>query len=141
MPFVIALLACIHLIALQEAGSGNPTGLSGEIDKVPFHPYYTYKDLVGFLIFLVVFIAFVSFNPTYLLHSDHFIPANPLVTPTHIVPEIYFLAFYAVLRSIPNKLIGVMAMVGAILILLILPFVETSRIRGLRFRPLGKIFF
>jgi len=141
LPFVIAFLVIIHFIALQEAGSGNPTGLSGEVDKIPFHPYYIYKDIVGFVVFLVFFVIFVSYNPTFLLHSDHFIPANSLSTPTHIVPEIYFLAFYAVLRSIPNKLLGVLAMIGAILILLILPLVETSRIRGLRFRPIGKFFY
>ena len=141
LPFIIAILAIVHIIALSEAGSGNPTGISGEVDRIPFHPYYTYKDLVGFTVFLLALMTIVSFNPLFLLHSDHFIPANPLVTPSHIEPESYFLAFYAILRSIPNKLFGVIAMVSAILILLIMPIMETSRIRGLRFRPIAKFFY
>jgi len=125
----------------MESGSGNPTGLSGTVDRIPFHPYYTYKDVVGFLVVLMILIGIVTFNPTYLLHNDHFSIANPLVTPIHIQPEFYYLALYAILRSIENKLIGVIAMIGAILILLILPLVDTSEVRGLRFRPISKGFY
>lgn len=141
LPFIIAALVLVHLMALHEHGSNNPTGLGSNTDKVTFHPYFTYKDLFGFIIFLVIFCYFVFFNPNYLGHPDNYIPANPLVTPSHIVPEWYFLPFYAILRSIPNKLGGVLAMVGAILILLILPFVHISDIRSATFRPLFKIFF
>jgi len=141
LPFILAALACVHLMALHEHGSTNPLGINSNVDKVPFHPYFTYKDLFYFFVFLVFFSLFVFFAPNLLGHSDNYIPANPLVTPPHIVPEWYFLPFYAILRSIPSKLGGVIAMVGAILILLILPFVHTSQIRSSSFRPIQKKLF
>jgi ubiquinol-cytochrome c reductase cytochrome b subunit len=141
LPFIIAALVVIHLIALHEHGSNNPLGINSNIDKIPFHPYYTYKDLFGFFIFFIFFSFFIYFSPNLLGHPDNYIPANPLVTPAHIVPEWYFLPFYAILRSIPNKLGGVIAMIGAILLLLLLPFIHTSKIRSSSFRPIQKIFF
>jgi len=141
LPFIIAALAIIHLMALHEHGSNNPLGINSNVDKVPFHPYFTYKDLFGFIIFLLFFSIFLFFNPNLLGHPDNYIPANPLVTPAHIVPEWYFLPFYAILRSIPNKLGGVIAMVSAILILLLLPLLHISYIRSSSFRPLQKILF
>jgi len=141
LPFVLMALSIIHLMALHEHGSNNPLGINSNVDKVPFHPYFTYKDLFGFFIFLIIFISLVFFYPDLLGHADNYIPANPLVTPPHIVPEWYFLPFYAILRSIPNKLGGVIAMVGAILILLILPYVHISNTRSSSFRPFNKILF
>ena len=141
LPFILAAFVCVHLMALHENGSNNPLGIGSNMDKVPFHPYFTYKDLYGFFIFLIFFSFFVYFNPNVLGHSDNYIPANPLVTPSHIVPEWYFLPFYAILRSIPNKLGGVLAMIGAILILLLLPLLHTNHIRSSSFRPLQKKLF
>ena len=141
LPFVLAALIVVHFIGLHEHASNNPLGVGSNIDKVPFHPYFTYKDLVAWIIFLMFFAYFVFFNPNVLGHPDNYIPANPLVTPAHIVPEWYFLPFYAILRSIPNKLGGVIAMVGAILVLLVLPFVHTSYIRSSSFRPIQKKIF
>lgn len=141
LPFVLAGLIAVHFIALHENGSNNPLGISSNVDKLPFHPYYTYKDLVGVLIFLLIFFGFVFYEPNLLGHPDNYIPANPLVTPQSIVPEWYFLPFYAILRAIPSKLGGVLAMFLAILILFILPFVETSKVRGNGFRPIMKIFY
>ena len=108
---------------------------------MPFHPYFVYKDGFGFIIFLIGLCVLVYFAPNLLGHADNYIPANPLVTPPHIVPEWYFLPFYAILRSIPNKLGGVIAMVGAILILLLLPFLHTSEVRSSAFRPIQKKIF
>lgn len=141
LPFVLAALIAIHFIALHEHGSNNPLGISSNVDKLPFHPYYTYKDLVGVLVFFLIFFGFVFYQPNLMGHPDNYIPANPLVTPQSIVPEWYFLPFYAILRAIPSKLGGVLAMFLAILILFILPFVETSKVRGNGFRPIMKIFF
>lgn len=141
LPFVIAALALVHLIALHEHGSNNPLGIEANIDKIPFHPYLSIKDLYGFLVFAIFFSFFIYFNPNLLGHPDNYIPGNPLVTPAHIVPEWYFLPFYAILRSIPDKLGGVIAMVLAILILLVLPWLHTSRIRSTAFRPIYKKFF
>ena len=141
LPFLIAAFVVIHFIALHQHASNNPLGISSNIDKVPFHPYFTYKDIFGFFLFGVFFAYFVYFDPNVLGHPDNYIPANPLVTPAHIVPEWYFLPFYAILRSIPSKLGGVIAMVGAILILLVLPFVHTSEIRSSSFRPIAKKLF
>lgn len=141
LPFVLAALIVVHFIGLHEHASNNPLGVGSNIDKVPFHPYFTYKDIVAWIIFLMVFSYFVFFNPNVLGHPDNYIPANPLVTPAHIVPEWYFLPFYAILRSIPDKLGGVIAMVGAILILLVLPFVHTSYVRSSSFRPIQKKIF
>jgi len=141
LPFALAGLAVVHLIALHENGSNNPLGVDGNIDKVPFHPYYSIKDLFGYAMFAIFFAFFVFFAPNVLGHSDNYIPANPLVTPAHIVPEWYFLFAYAILRSIPDKLLGVIALFSSLLVLLTLPHVHTSNIRSLQFRPLGKIFF
>lgn len=141
LPFILAALSIIHLMALHEHGSNNPLGIGSNMDKVPFHPYFTYKDLYGFFIFLIFFAFFIYFSPNVLGHSDNYIPANPLVTPPHIVPEWYFLPFYAILRSIPSKLGGVIAMIGAILILLLLPILHTSQIRSSSFRPFQKKLF
>ena len=141
LPFLIAALVAVHFIALHQHASNNPLGISSNIDKIPFHPYFTYKDVFGFFLFGIFFAYFVYFDPNVLGHPDNYIPANPLVTPAHIVPEWYFLPFYAILRSIPSKLGGVIAMVGAILILLVLPFVHTSEVRSSSFRPIAKKLF
>ena len=141
LPFLILALVFVHLIALHQHASNNPLGISSNIDKVPFHPYFTYKDIFGFFLFGIFFAYFVYFDPNVLGHPDNYIPANPLVTPAHIVPEWYFLPFYAILRSIPSKLGGVIAMIGAILILLVLPFVHTSEVRSSSVRPIAKKIF
>lgn len=141
LPFVLAGLVLVHLIALHINGSNNPLGIAGDIDKVPFHPYYSIKDLFGFSIFAIVFSCFIYFAPNLLGHADNYIPANPLVTPPHIQPEFYFLFAYTILRSIPNKLLGVLALFGSLLILLVMPYTHTSFIRSCQFRPLQKIFF
>ena len=136
LPFVIAGLVFVHLSLLHTAGSNNPLGINKNIDTVSFYPYFYVKDLLAFFVLLTFFSFFVFFFPNYLGHADNYIPANPLVTPAHIVPEWYFLPFYAILRSIPDKLGGVVAMVAAILILLLLPVINTSEIRSSKFRPL-----
>jgi len=141
LPFVLAALVIIHIIFLHLHGSNNPLGISSNMDKLPLHPYYSYKDYFGFAIFGILFSFVVFFYPNVLGHSDNYIEANPLVTPEHIVPEWYLLPFYAILRSIPSKLGGVVAMLGAILILLVLPFFHISLIRSASFRPLWKILF
>lgn len=141
LPFVISAFVILHFMALHINGSNNPYGFSSNSDKIPFHSYYTFKDLVGFFFFLFFFAIFVFYFPNLLGHSDNYIQANPMVTPMSIVPEIYFLPFYAILRAIPDKLGGVIAMIGSILILLILPFFHTSRIRTTTFRPFHKFFF
>ena len=141
LPFVIAGLAIVHLIALHEHGSNNPLGVDGNIDKIPFHPYYSIKDLFGYFIFAIFFSSFVYFAPNLLGHSDNYIPANPMVTPAHIQPEWYFLFAYAILRSIPDKLLGVIALFASLLVLLALPHVHLANIRSMQFRPLAKIFF
>lgn len=140
-PFVIAALAVMHMIALHENGSGNPVGVTGNIDRISMHPYYTFKDLITIFLFIIVLSYFVFYTPNALGHSDNYIMANPMQTPPSIVPEWYLLPFYAILRSIPNKLFGVVAMIASILILLIIPLVDLSRLRGLQFRPLGKLAF
>nr|YP_010933660.1 cytochrome b [Ptychadena nana]WKT10364.1 cytochrome b [Ptychadena nana]WKT10377.1 cytochrome b [Ptychadena nana]WKT10390.1 cytochrome b [Ptychadena nana]WKT10403.1 cytochrome b [Ptychadena nana]WKT10416.1 cytochrome b [Ptychadena nana] len=141
LPFAIAGATIIHLLFLHQTGSSNPTGLNSNLDKVPFHAYYTYKDLFGFAIMLGALATLSTFAPNLLGDPDNFIPANPLVTPPHIKPEWYFLFAYAILRSIPNKLGGVLALLLAILVLLIVPITHMSKQRGLMFRPLAKIFF
>lgn len=138
LPFVLAALAYIHLIALHENGSNNPMGVNTDYDKLPFHPYFIVKDLLGVILFAIFFASFVFFAPNWLGHSDNYIPANPLVTPAHIVPEWYFLFAYAILRSIPNKLAGVIALFLSLLVLLVLPFIHTSKFTTLSFRPIGK---
>nr|YP_009700429.1 cytochrome b [Xenopus gilli]QEQ13500.1 cytochrome b [Xenopus gilli] len=141
LPFIIAGASILHLLFLHETGSTNPTGLNSDPDKVPFHPYFSYKDLLGFLIMLTALTLLAMFSPNLLGDPDNFIPANPLVTPPHIKPEWYFLFAYAILRSIPNKLGGVLALVFSILILALVPFLHTSKQRSLMFRPLTQIMF
>ncbi|AOW08013.1 apocytochrome b (mitochondrion) [Yarrowia lipolytica] len=141
MPFVLAVFALLHLIALHTAGSSNPLGITSNVDKLSMHPYYSFKDLITVFAFLLMFTLFVFFSPDKLGHPDNYIPANPMVTPASIVPEWYLLPFYAILRAIPDKLGGVIAMVAAILILLILPIVDRSIIRGNAFKPISKLLF
>lgn len=142
-PFLITGVVLLHIWALHVPGNNNPAGISvkSEQDTVPFHPYYTVKDAFGLVVFIILFSYFIFFAPNALGHSDNYIPANPLVTPAHIVPEWYFLPFYAILRAIPDKLGGVMAMVGAIAVLFVLPWLDTSRVRSARYRPLFRQFF
>ena len=141
LPFILAALVGLHLLALHENGSNNPLGYASNVDKIRFHPYYTYKDLVGFVGFILVLMLFLFYSPNALGHSDNYIQANRLVTPAHISPEFYFLPYYTILRAIPSKIGGVLAMVGAILIMLILPIVDSSRIRGFRFRPIMRVIY
>ena len=143
LPFVILGVVGLHLIALHQHGSNNPLGIDrkGPQDSIPFHPYYTIKDLFGVSVFLVIFAAFVFYWPNLLGDPQNYIQANPLQTPPEIVPEWYFLPFYAILRSIPSKLTGVCAMFGSILILFILPWLDTSRVRSAVFRPIYKWVF
>jgi ubiquinol-cytochrome c reductase cytochrome b subunit len=141
MPFVIAGVTLAHLSLLHTTGSNNPLGINTNIDTIPFYPYFYVKDLFSFLLLVAFFSFFVFFYPNALGHSDNYIPANPLVTPAHIVPEWYFLPFYAILRSIPDKLGGVAAMGGAILILLLLPIINTSEIRSSKFRPIFSVAY
>nr|YP_008475244.1 apocytochrome b [Candida blackwelliae]AGS44562.1 apocytochrome b [Candida blackwelliae] len=141
LPFILAALVCMHLMALHVNGSSNPIGITGNVDRIPMHNYFIFKDLVTVFIFLLIFSLFVFFSPNTLGHADNYIPGNPLVTPPSIVPEWYLLPFYAILRSIPDKLGGVIAMFGAILILLSLPFTDRSIVRGNAFKPLSKFFF
>ena len=143
MPFLIAGVVVLHIIALHRFGSNNPLGIdvSGKQDTIPFHPYYTSKDLFGLVVFLTIFASAVFFYPNYLGHPDNYIPANPLQTPAHIVPEWYFLPFYAILRAIPDKLGGVLFMFGAIAVLFVLPWLDKSPVRSGRFRPIFKVFF
>ena len=143
LPFVIVGVVILHLIALHRFGSNNPIGIDvkGKQDTIPFHPYYTIKDLFGLGIFLTLFAAAVFFFPNFMGHPDNYIPANPMVTPPHIVPEWYFLPFYAILRAVPDKLGGVLFMFGAIFVLFILPWLDRQPIRSSNFRPLYKMFF
>jgi ubiquinol-cytochrome c reductase cytochrome b subunit len=141
LPFVITGLVLVHLSLLHTVGSNNPLGINKNVDSVSFYPYFYVKDLLAFFGLIALFSFFVFFFPNALGHADNYIPANPLVTPAHIVPEWYFLPFYAILRSIPDKLGGVVAMVAAILILLLLPVINTSEIRSSKFRPLYGIAY
>ena len=141
MPFLIAGVTVVHLSLLHREGSNNPIGVNTNVETIPFYPYFYVKDLLSFLILIAIFSFFLFFFPNILGHSDNYIPANPLVTPPHIVPEWYFLPFYAILRSIPNKLGGVIAMISAIIALMFLPFINTSEIRSSKFRPIFSIFF
>nr|UEK24784.1 cytochrome b [Neoephemera projecta] len=141
LPFMIMGVTMVHLLFLHQTGSNNPLGLNSNVDKIPFHPYFSFKDMVGFII-LMTLLSLLSLLQPYLLGDpDNFIPANPLVTPIHIQPEWYFLFAYAILRSIPNKLGGVIALVLSIAILFILPFTNTSKFRGLEFYPLNQSLF
>nr|YP_002122390.1 apocytochrome b [Candida neerlandica]ABX89451.1 apocytochrome b [Candida neerlandica] len=141
LPFILSALVCMHLMALHVNGSSNPLGITGNIDRLPMHPYFIFKDLVTVFVFILIFSLFVFYSPNSLGHSDNYIPGNPMVTPPSIVPEWYLLPFYAILRSIPDKLGGVLAMFGAILILLTLPFTDRSIIRGNSFKILSKLAF
>jgi ubiquinol-cytochrome c reductase cytochrome b subunit len=142
LPFILAALALMHLIALHDsAGSGNPLGLSANYDRLPFAPYFLFKDLITIFIFIIALSIFVFFMPNVLGDSENYVMANPMQTPPAIVPEWYLLPFYAILRSIPNKLLGVIAMFSAILCLLVMPYVDFGITRGLQFRPLSKIAF
>lgn len=141
MPFIILALVVLHIIALHEDGSNNPTGIDGNVDKVPFHPYHTIKDAYGIVVFSIMFAFFIFFAPNMLGHADNYIPANPLVTPAHIQPEWYFLFAYTILRSIPDKLLGVLGMGFAILVLLVLPFTHTSYLRSHKWRPIAKLLY
>jgi ubiquinol-cytochrome c reductase cytochrome b subunit len=139
LPFLLAALVVAHLITLHFHGSNNPNGVNSNGDRYAFHPYFVFKDLVTIFAFFLVLSVFVFFFPNALGHSDNYIPADPMVTPASIVPEWYLLPFYAILRSIPNKLLGVLAMFGSLLILLILPLTDLSRLRGSKFRPFYKL--
>ena len=142
LPFILAALALMHLIVLHErAGSGNPLGVTGNSDRLPFAPYFIFKDLITIFVFILVLSVLVFYMPNVLGDSENYVMANPMQTPPAIVPEWYLLPFYAILRSIPNKLLGVIAMFSAILILLVMPFSDLSRSRGIQFRPISKIVF
>nr|BAF76633.1 cytochrome b apoenzyme [Asymmetron lucayanum] len=141
LPFVIAGLAIVHLMFLHQTGANNPTGLVGDVDKVPFHTYFSYKDIVGFVVLLAGLVMVALFSPNLLTDPENYIPANPLVTPVHIQPEWYFLFAYAILRSIPNKLGGVVALAMSILVLFFLPMLHLSQQTSHNFRPLSQILF
>jgi len=142
LPFILAALELMHLIALHDsAGSGNPLGISGNYDRLPMAPYFLFKDLITIFLFIIVLSIFVFFMPNVLGDSENYVVANPMQTPPAIVPEWYLLPFYAILRSIPNKLLGVIAMFSAILIIMTMPFTDLGRSRGLQFRPLSKVTF
>nr|UZF97560.1 cytochrome b [Amplypterus panopus] len=141
LPFIIMMLTMIHLLFLHQTGSNNPLGLNSNLDKIPFHPFFTYKDLIGFIILITLLTMLTLINPYLLGDPDNFIPANPLVTPIHIQPEWYFLFAYAILRSIPNKLGGVIALVMSILILIILPLTFDKKMQGLQFYPINQMLF
>ncbi len=138
LPFVLTGVIFLHVVALHITGSNNPLGIEvkGPQDTLPFHPYYTIKDSVGMCVYLLVFACIVFFAPNYFGHVENYIPANPLVTPADIVPEWYFLPFYAILRSVPSKLFGVLLMFGAIAVLFVVPWLDTSPVRSARFRPI-----
>nr|Q9B1X4.1 RecName: Full=Cytochrome b; AltName: Full=Complex III subunit 3; AltName: Full=Complex III subunit III; AltName: Full=Cytochrome b-c1 complex subunit 3; AltName: Full=Ubiquinol-cytochrome-c reductase complex cytochrome b subunit [Pentalagus furnessi]AAS54916.1 cytochrome b [Pentalagus furnessi]BAB40220.1 cytochrome b [Pentalagus furnessi]BAB40221.1 cytochrome b [Pentalagus furnessi]BAB40222.1 cytochrome b [Pentalagus furnessi] len=141
LPFIITALVMIHLLFLHETGSNNPSGIPSDSDKIPFHPYYTTKDALGFFILFLLLLLLVLFSPDLLGDPDNYTPANPLSTPPHIKPEWYFLFAYAILRSIPNKLGGVLALVMSILVLAIIPFLHTSKQRSMTFRPISQALF
>ncbi|WPY00755.1 Cytochrome b [Candidatus Trichorickettsia mobilis] len=143
LPFIIVALVMLHLIALHRHGSNNPKGIDVKSDKdtIPFHPYYTVKDFFGFGIYFLIFAFFIFYQPNYLGHPDNYIPANPLVTPPHIVPEWYFLPFYAILRAVPSKLGGVLLMFSSIIILFFLPWLDRSKVRSANYRPMYRIAF
>ena len=141
LPFIIAGISIIHLLFLHQTGSNNPLGMNSNTDKIPFHPYFSFKDVFGFIVIIWGLIILVLTNPFLLGDTENFIPANPLVTPVHIQPEWYFLFAYAILRSIPNKLGGAVALVASIAILLILPFSQKRNLRGNQFYPVNQIIF
>nr|YP_004733470.1 cytochrome b [Garrulus glandarius]AEI26100.1 cytochrome b [Garrulus glandarius] len=141
LPFVIAGLTLVHLTFLHETGSNNPLGIPSDCDKIPFHPYYTIKDILGFMLMLTPLVALALFTPNLLGDPENFTPANPLATPPHIKPEWYFLFAYAILRSIPNKLGGVLALAASVLVLFLIPLLHVSKQRSMTFRPLSQILF
>nr|WCS40534.1 cytochrome b [Gilpinia sp.]WDY84704.1 cytochrome b [Gilpinia sp. 3 GYN-2022c] len=141
LPFMIMMMVIIHLMFLHQTGSSNPLGMNSNLDKVPFQPYFLLKDLIGFILLFFMFIYIILMNPNILGDPDNFIPANPMMTPPHIKPEWYFLFAYAILRSIPNKLGGVMLLLLSILILLIMPFYKMMNFKGLNFYPLNQLNF
>nr|ACR40470.1 cytochrome b [Astyanax mexicanus] len=141
LPFVIIAATLLHALFLHETGSNNPAGLNSDSDKITFHPYFSYKDLLGFMIMLTALTSLALFSPNLLGDPENFTPANPLVTPPHIKPEWYFLFAYAILRSIPNKLGGVLALLFSILVLMLVPLLHTSKQQGLTFRPLTQFLF
>nr|AGW15556.1 cytochrome b [Carpodacus rodopeplus] len=141
LPFVIVGLTLVHLTFLHETGSNNPTGVPSDCDKIPFHPYYTVKDILGFVLMISLLVSLALFSPNLLGDPENFTPANPLVTPPHIKPEWYFLFAYAILRSIPNKLGGVLALAASILVLFLMPLLHTSKLRSMTFRPISQILF
>ncbi len=143
LPFVIIAVVGLHLLALHQHGSNNPLGIDhrGPQDTIPFHPYYTIKDMFGLCVFLLFFSIFIFYIPNMLSSADNYIPANPMVTPNHIVPEWYLLPYYAILRSVPNKLLGVILSFGSILLLFLVPWLDTSRVRSARFRPIYRIVY
>nr|YP_010688300.1 cytochrome b [Layahima zonata]WBR65689.1 cytochrome b [Layahima zonata] len=141
LPFIVAAATMIHLLFLHQTGSNNPLGINSNFDKIPFHPYFSFKDIIGFITMTFLLLMITLHTPYGLGDPDNFIPANPLVTPVHIQPEWYFLFAYAILRSIPNKLGGVIALVMSIAILFIMPFYFLSNFRGLQFYPLNQFLF
>nr|YP_004935255.1 cytochrome b [Arachnocampa flava]AET13080.1 cytochrome b [Arachnocampa flava] len=141
LPFIIMAFTMIHLLFLHQTGSNNPLGINSNYDKIPFHPYFSLKDIFGFIMLIMMLIMLTLSNPYMLSDPDNFIPANPLVTPIHIQPEWYFLFAYAILRSIPNKLGGVIALVLSIAILFILPFSHLSKFQGNQFYPINQVMF
>nr|AAP78860.1 cytochrome b [Lagenorhynchus obscurus]AAP78861.1 cytochrome b [Lagenorhynchus obscurus]AAP78863.1 cytochrome b [Lagenorhynchus obscurus]AAP78872.1 cytochrome b [Lagenorhynchus obscurus]AAP78875.1 cytochrome b [Lagenorhynchus obscurus] len=141
LPFIITALAAVHLLFLHETGSNNPTGIPSNMDMIPFHPYYTIKDILGALFLILTLLALTLFTPDLLGDPDNYTPANPLSTPAHIKPEWYFLFAYAILRSIPNKLGGVLALLLSILILVFIPMLQTSKQRSMMFRPFSQLLF
>nr|BAK42341.1 cytochrome b [Cetopsidium sp. NM-2010] len=141
LPFAVVAATLLHALFLHETGSNNPTGLNSDSDKIPFHPYFSYKDILGFIILLTALTSLALFSPNLLGDPENFTPANPLVTPPHIKPEWYFLFAYAILRSIPNKLGGVLALLFSILVLMLVPLLHTSKLQGLTFRPLTQLLF
>lgn len=141
LPFIIAATSLIHLATLHQSGSGNPLGINSSIDKIVMYPYFIIKDFLGLIIFVLFFTVFIYFYPNILGHPDNYIEANPMVTPAHIVPEWYFLPFYAILRSIPHKLGGVISMISAIIVLILLPWIHSTEVRSSRFRPIYRFFY
>nr|AHA03388.1 cytochrome b [Tursiops truncatus]WJZ52419.1 cytochrome b [Tursiops truncatus]WJZ52445.1 cytochrome b [Tursiops truncatus]WJZ52471.1 cytochrome b [Tursiops truncatus]WJZ52497.1 cytochrome b [Tursiops truncatus] len=141
LPFIITALAAVHLLFLHETGSNNPTGIPSNMDMIPFHPYYTIKDILGALLLILTLLALTLFTPDLLGDPDNYTPANPLSTPAHIKPEWYFLFAYAILRSIPNKLGGVLALLLSVLVLIFIPMLQTSKQRSMMFRPFSQLLF
>nr|YP_007025033.1 cytochrome b [Peponocephala electra]ADZ23025.1 cytochrome b [Peponocephala electra]ADZ23038.1 cytochrome b [Peponocephala electra]WEY26488.1 cytochrome b [Peponocephala electra]WEY26501.1 cytochrome b [Peponocephala electra]WEY26527.1 cytochrome b [Peponocephala electra] len=141
LPFIITALVAVHLLFLHETGSNNPTGIPSNMDMIPFHPYYTIKDILGALLLILALLTLTLFTPDLLGDPDNYTPANPLSTPAHIKPEWYFLFAYAILRSIPNKLGGVLALLLSILILIFIPMLQTSKQRSMMFRPFSQLLF